>query len=359
MNPYQNALAALNFKETETIPVVFWAIGQTYAPFAGIPDDEYYHDPDKMLHAQLVFHEQFPEAFTVPGIWPDMGTVPELGAMGSQVEFPVNAPPQIRRAPLQDIQEVKTFSPPDPRKADCTSQVLEYLKYFKKHVPEKLQREYGYLDGHMLCMGPGELSALVLGYDKFSFAMYEQPELTHELCRKVTDFSKEYLRAQMEIVGKAKRLIVVDHFPGMVPVSLYREFVHPYLNEVFSFVKDAEIRVFHNENNYPHLVDDVKDLEANVCHIGPKHHMKEDKVRMHKCLMGNVHPLDELLKGSTELISRRCREIIQEAGAGGGLWLSTAGGMAPETAPEKMRILIDIACEMKTQAGTQQEGVLS
>ncbi|WP_406677695.1 uroporphyrinogen decarboxylase family protein [Neomoorella carbonis] len=345
MKTYQEALQALRFKQTTTVPVVLWAIGQTYAPFAGIPDDEYYGDPDKMLNAQLLFHEKFADVFTVPGIWPDLGTVPELGALGAIVEFPNNAPPQIRHPALQDIQEVSNLAIPDPRNSPYTSQVLDYLKYFKKYLPQKLQDEYGYLDGHLFCMGPGEVSALMVGYDKFCYALVDYPELVHELLRKVTDFVKEYLIAQMEIVGPAKRVIVVDHFPGMISAPMYKEFIHPYLNEIFILTQEAEIRLYHNENNYPHLVNYIKDLGANVCHIGYKHNLREDKEKMGKCLMGNVHPIIEMLEGSASDLRKRCQEIIKSAGKGGGLWLSTAGGMAPETPPEKIKILIEVASE--------------
>ncbi len=345
MNGYQAALKALRFEETERVPVVLWAIGQNYAPFAGIPDDEYYADPEKMLAAQLEFHDYFDDVLGLPGLWPDFGGVPELGAMGAQIEFPTNSPPHVRRTPLQDVAEVEGWVLPDPRKADFTSQILDYLGYFRQHTPTRLQREYGYLDGHLVAMGPGELTALVLGYDRYSYALYDTPELVHQLCRKVTDFVKEYLTAQMEVVGPAKRVILIDHLAGMVGAPVYREFIHPYLNEVFGMVKDAEIRLYHNENNYPHLVPYVRDLGANVCHVGPKHVLKEDKGSLGKCLMGNVHPIWELLQGSDDDVIRKCKEIIATAGKGGGLWLSTAGGMAPETPRERMALLVKVAAE--------------
>ncbi len=345
MNGYQAALRALRFEEMERAPVVLWAIGQNFAPFAGIPDNEYYADPDRMLNAQLEFLEYVGDVLGVPGLWPDFGGVPELGAMGAEIEFPTNSPPHVRRAPFQDIAEAEGWIPPDPRKADLTSRILDYLAYFRRHAPVRLQKEYGYLDGHLVAMGPGELTALTLGYDRYSYAIYDRPELVHQLCRKVTDFVKEYLRAQMEVVGPARRVILIDHLAGMVSANVYREYIHPYLNEVFDMVKDAEIRLFHNENNYPHLLDGVKDLGANVCHVGPRHRMREDKERLGKCLMGNVHPITELLQGGDEDVRRKCQEIIRGAGKGGGLWLSTAGGMAPETPRERIKLLMEVASE--------------
>ncbi|AKX95198.1 uroporphyrinogen decarboxylase [Moorella thermoacetica] len=339
---YHEILATAMFRPINPhVPVVLWAIGQTYAPFAKIPDNEYYADPAKMLEAQVKFYERFPDVLTIPGIWPDLGLMAELGALGAELEFPDDAPPQSRGGAFEDIREVENWEVPDPKKADYTSQTLDYLKYFCKHLPEEPRKKWGFLDGHIFCGGPGEISGLLLGYDKFSYAMYDYPQLVHILLRKVTDFIKSYIDAQIEIVGEPKRVIIWDHIPGMLSRELFDEFIHPYMKEVFTHVEKATLRIYHNENNYPHLLDLMRDIPANVCHIGPKHDLVESKRVLKKCVMGNVHPIQELLLGTNEEIEAKCKTIIETAGRGGGLWLSTGGGMAPETPVEKMQVLID------------------
>jgi uroporphyrinogen-III decarboxylase len=238
---------------------------------------------------------------------------------------------------------VEQWQAPDPCRADFTSQTLDYLKLFVKKLPDEPRRKWHFLDGHLFCGGPGEISGLVLGYDKFFYAMYDQPQLVHLLLCKVTDFIKRYVDAQIAIVGRPKRVIIWDHLPGMVSHDLFQKFIHPYMKEVFSYVAEAELKVYHNENNYPHLMDLMRDIPFDVCHIGPKHDLTQTREALGKCTMGNVHPINELLRGSREEIETRCRLIIENAGQKGGRWLSTAGGMAPETPVDKMQILIDCA----------------
>ncbi|MDR3562758.1 MAG: uroporphyrinogen decarboxylase family protein [Negativicutes bacterium] len=346
MDSYREILAAIEGRRIDArVPVCLWTIGQTYAPFAKIPDDKYYASPETMLSAQLLFHENFPDTFTVPGIWPDMGLVPELGAMGCQLEFLDYTPPHVRKTAFDDITEAQAFVPPDPRRADYTATVLDYLKYFKKNLPSYWQEKMGYLDGHVFCGGPGEISALMVGYDKYSYAMVDTPELVHVLARKVTDFLKAYIDAQLEIVGPLKRAIVWDHFPGMLSASMYQEFVHPYLKELFEHVNSAEIRVYHNENNYPHLTSVIRDIGANVVHIGPKHDLVQTRDGLDKCVMGNVHPVQDMLEASEPEFIEKCRQMIKSAGPGGRFLLSTAGGMAPETTLERMKLLLKVAAE--------------
>jgi len=111
----------------------------------------------------------------------------------------------------------------------------------------------------------------------------------------------------------------------------YRQIRLPLMNEVFTYVGQAKLRVYYNGNNYPHLLDLAKDIPANVCHVGPKHDLIQTSDTLNKCVMGNVHPIEELLRGSMDDVEKRCKRIIESAGKGGGIWLSTAGGMEPET----------------------------
>lgn len=345
MSVYEEALRAVNFQETKHVPVVFSMTGLVYSRLAGVPDDEYYADPAKMLETQLWYHAQMPDVYTFPGIWPDFGAMAELGGMGAKVAFSKDAPPYMVGHIFNNVEEIAKFNPPDPRRAEFTAMNLAFLKYFNEHIPEKYKKEYGFIEGHLFCGGPGEIAALALGYDKFFYAVYDYPGLVHQLLRKITDFVKEYLRAQMEIVGPAKRIYVWDHIPGMLNREIYAEFVHPYLCEVFDFVKDAEIKVFHNENNYPHLMDLVAKVPCNVCHIGPKHDLVETKNVLKKCLMGNLHPIADLIEASDQELRQRCQEMIKTAGKGGGLWLSTAGGMAPQTTMHTLKLIAEVAKE--------------
>lgn len=345
MKVYENALRALNFQDIERVPVVFPMVGTIYSRLAGVPDNEYYLDPSKMLEAQLSFYEKLPGVFTFPGLWPDFGAMAELGGMGAKISFPVDAPPYMEKPILNSVEEISSFEPGDPRKAEFTARVLDYLKYFNKNVPTSIREEYGLVDGCLFCGGPGEISALILGYEKFFYGVYDHPELIHELLRKVTSFVIEYLKAQIEIVGPPRGIYLWDHLPGMLNRQVYSEFIHPYLHEVFTFVNGAQIKFYHNENNYPHLMDIVRDLPCNLCHIGPKHDLAETKRVLDKCLMGNLYPIEDVLYASDHEIIERCKMMIKAAGKGGGLWLSSGGGLAPDTTLERLKLIVEVANE--------------
>lgn len=338
-NSYQRILSCLSSDEKRQIVPVLWTVGQTYATFSQASYEDYYKNPRLMLDTQIKFFKEFQDVFTLPGIWPDMGLVPEAGAFGCKVKFFSYQDPQILKPaiPLQDVARLRI---PNPLEAECTSVVLKYLRYFKKNLPSSIQEKFEFLDGHVFSGGPGEVSALVVGYDQFLMGMYDFPDKVHILVRKVTDFIKNYIEAQMEIVGPVKRIIIWDHSPGMCSFDLYKEFIHPYLKEIFLTYNQAKIRLYHNENNYTHLLSLVKEFKANIYHIGPDHDLNESSEILQGCVMGNLHPIKTLLRGKPDYIKKVCREKADNF-KGRCLLLSTGGGMAPGTPVENMKALIN------------------
>jgi len=335
---YKKVLYSLSLREEQRIPVL-WVVGQNYASFAQVSYESYYKDPELMLSAQIRFFKEFSNIFTLPGIWPDLGLIPEAGALGCKIRFFSYQDPQIWK-PALPLHEVDRLRVPDPSKAEYTSNVLKYLRYFKNNLPSSIQKKFGFLDGQVFCGGPGEVSALVVGYDQFLIGMYDSPKNIHTLLRKVTSFIKSYIEAQLKIVGPVKRIIIWDHSPGMCSVDLYREFIHPYLKEIFLAYNYAKIRVYHNENNYTHLLPLIRELKANIYHIGPEQNLSESSKILQSCVMGNIHPIKVLLRGNPDYIKKICKEKVANF-KGKCLLLSTGGGMAPETPIKNIKALVE------------------
>ena len=181
-------------------------------------------------------------------------------------------------------------------------------------------------------MYPGvcvEGAALTLGYDKFLVWLRRYPDVIHKWLKLSTDFYLKYCEAIEEVVGKCKVLVVADHIASMMGKELFTEFVLPYLNKIFEKYGNA-IRIWHNEGSVHHMLKEVDKINAEVWHFGPSDDPALCKAETHFCLMGNIHP-PLFAKLPPSQVEEKCKEIILKAGKGGGLWLSTGGGLAPET----------------------------
>ena len=87
----------------------------------------------------------------------------------------------------------------------------------------------------------------------------------------------------------------------------------------------------------------IPEFGADVFHFGTE--IAETKKRIGKqlCLMGNLDPLEVMLRGGVETVRQTARSALKIGAQGGGFLLSTAGGMAPGTPRENIQAAIETA----------------
>ena len=61
------------------------------------------------------------------------------------------------------------------------------------------------------------------------------------------------------------------------------------------------------------------------------------------CLFGNVHPVDTMLNGSVEDVRREAPDVLVTCAPGGGLLLSSGGGMSAGTPMANVVALVETA----------------
>lgn len=337
-------LDAANHKQPARVPVVVWGPSAPFVTaFTGKKVKDYYLDPKVKLQSHLAFLQIFPEVIAVPGIYPDFGAVGLPSTMGCPVTWLDNDAP-VAHPLLADIRDVLSLKLPDPAVDGCLAIELKQWEYFWEHADEKFVEKYGYLDGAAFVLGPVETAGLMRGYTDFFIDLHYNPELVHKLLDMNTEVAIKYLHACEKINGRMKRLAVADHVPAQISPEHFQEFWLPYMSRIFREFSYAEIRLWHNEGSSKHVFSSLKNLGANVWHFGEDSILDAKKsVGDFLCLMGNVHPVNELAYGSYESVYAEARKVIREGSHGGGLWLSSGGGLAPDTLKTNLQALIDAA----------------
>ena len=344
MGVLDRALTAARGEEPDKVPVVLQVYSLVLKRLVGVTEYEYYQNSELQLKAKMAFQERFPEVLNV-----GMGMLPEYGefvgplptAFGANLEWMSDAPPYVVNYPIKDPEDVDRLVEsgiPDPREQGVSVEILSRLEKFMDEFPKELQERYWYVDGNIQAGAYIEGAALTMGYDRFLIWLRLHPKTLHKWLSFATDWYLEYCKAIEEVVGKCKVLWVPDHSPSMVGERQFREFLLPYLNKVFDKYPNA-LKIWHNEGSVGHMLKAVDEIKADVWHFGPFDDPVQCKRQTHFCLQGNLHP-PWLTRNSPKDIEELCKDLILKIAEGGGFWLSTGGGMAPDTPFENIQAIL-------------------
>jgi uroporphyrinogen-III decarboxylase len=221
--------------------VNYWTFGEL---LEDIPEDYYKDDPGVMMNYQINKIKRHYEYYTddcYQGyLMPWYGTGVLASGFGINIVKNYKADPAVDLSPVKKPEEIKKLKLPDPQRDGLMPQVLRTLRYFK----ENCDLPVGVTD----CQGPLTTALSVVGYDNFSYWMYDYPKLIHELMDMVTEaliewvkFQKEYSSIPMESDSFPLGLRVPDGFGGVwisdddsviIGAEHYREFVVPYNSRV-------------------------------------------------------------------------------------------------------------------------------
>ena len=331
--------------------MVFCISSQYLCRRFGVTVQEYLYDPQTKLRLQCAFQDAYPRMMLVPGIYPDFGCgVVEPSAFGCRLVQREDNPlapepvcPQALRAQPGDqaIEEVLRSRGPDVHNDGLMPRVLEQYRWFWKNLDRKYIDRYGYLEGFAFAMGPVETAALVVGYQRFLMGLVDSPEAIHRLLSRTTDLTVTWLRAQEKLNGTLRRIYFFDHTPARVGPAHFEEFVFPYLARVCGEFP-AAIRIYHIcDPHIAHVLPRLADIGIDVLYFAA--HLTEVKQALgdRVSLMGNLDPIDLLLRGTPESIAAEARRCLETAGsAAGGYLLAPGGAFIPGTPEQNIRAVL-------------------
>jgi uroporphyrinogen decarboxylase len=344
-------LAAIRRTGPAQVPVVSCISSQYICRKAGIGVKQYLEDPAVKLAAQRAFQDEYPEMMLVPGIYPDFGCgVVEPSAFGCRLvqreDNPLSpepvCPQALRAEPgSRSVRDALDLPLPDPRRDGLLPRVLEQYRYFWDNLDKAYIERYGYLDGFAFAMGPVETAALVIGYENFLVGLIDFPDAIHELLKRVTDFALSWLKVQESVNGTLKRIYLFDHTPARVGAEHFEQFIFPYLSRVCGEFPNA-VKIFHIcDRRISHVVSRFPDMGIDVLYFAADISEVKAAVGRRICLMGNLNPIELLLRGTPQGIIEEARRCISIAADNdGGFLLAPSGALIPGTPAQNIRAIV-------------------
>lgn len=337
-----NALEELIKQTNETLPTGLIVDSPWMPGYCGINNLDFYVRPNAWFDAYCHIKKDFPDTTFLPDWWCEYGMATEPSGFGCRFDFYEENLPTVHHiiADAEDLDVINSLRVPDPRKNGLMPLLLNLQKYVQPWIQERGEDIY-----IVSTRGPLTIASHMMELTELLVGIKTDGDVIHKILKKTTALCKAWLDAQLNNVGNAKGILVLDDVSGFLNEEDYQEFAHPYLKDIFDSF-DGLVHLFHNDTAtdtcYPYLEDLGVDI-FNFTHkvdIG----VAKKKVGKKVCLLGNVPPMS-LVKEPPETVYKLTQEVISKYIAANdgdhhGLMVSPGGGMPMGATYENTRALI-------------------
>lgn len=288
---------------------------------------EYLNDPRVMYDVQMLARKKFRDLFT---LFPDYCVVAETSAFGCKIKWLEDNPPMIVPA-IAGPEDVHKIDVPDCYHDGYLPVAISTYRYMEQRAgPEFVDFATG--TGNL---GPFDVACLIRGQSQLFADVRLRPELAHQILDLTSKMVIEWTKVRQEIAHQEfRRISFGDDFPGYLGPRLFKEFAFPYIKRVFEAFPNR-LHWWHSDGDTTSVLELLPEMHVDVfvcfypeVDIG----LVKKRIGEKVCLMGNIHPLKTLLRGTPEAVEKECKTQIEKAATGGAYILSS--GETPRGVPE-------------------------
>ena len=331
MTSLQRVLTTLGHQEPDRVPR-FLLLTMHGARELGISIREYFSDAKHVVEGQLRMRARYGNDCLYPFFYAAI----EVEAMGGEVIFVEDGPPNAGRPVIVDPERIPSLRWPDPATSPVLRRVLEAIAGLKAAVGDEAP-----VVG--VVMSPFSLPVMQLGFDRYLEVIYERPDLFRALMAANEEFCVSYANAQLAAGATAICYFDPVSSPTIVPRELY-------LKTGFEVARRTLSRI--NGPTATHLASGralgiVDDLAATgTAAVGVS--ALEDLGRLKAAargkiaLLGNLNGI-EMRHWSAAEAEANVKEAIRLAGPGGGFILGDNHGEIPWQVPEEVLLAVSEA----------------
>jgi len=328
-------------RQCSCFPVGFIIDSPWLPGWFGISTLDYYTSDDLWLRANLKAVKSFPDVWFMPGFWSEYGMCTEPSAFGSKMVFSTTSLPHAS-AIIRDISEVDSIPEPDVR----TDGMLPFMINRLRHTHDAI-RNADHEIRFAVSRGPLNIASFMMGTTEFMLALALDPDASHRLMRKITNFIRDWISWQKECFPSIEGILVLDDLIGFVGENEFGEFVVPYMKEIFSVI-DADIRFLHNDADGIITARHLNDMNINMFNFSYNHPLGiiRELAGKEVILVGNIPPRDVMALGTPSDVDSAVRKAFGETDDPGRIVWSVGGGMPPDVKDENISAFLRTVKEL-------------
>jgi uroporphyrinogen decarboxylase len=306
--------------------------------YAGVNTLDFFFDPKTWFEVYQRARQDLPGVAFVPGTWVEYGMALEPSGFGAPIQWSRKSPPSVRPYP-GGLTGLLDAAQPDPE-TDGLMPVA--LRQYERMKP-KLSAE-GMAPRMAAARGPLAVASHLLGVTEFLMATQLDSERSLLLLEKTTALCIEWLDAQLKRMEDPVGVLVLDDIVGMLGPEDAARFAFPFFQKIFEHFPKL-IHLFHNDTPNEKVFPGLSKVGMDVFNFS--HEIEVEKARdllgPDIVLMGNLPPLDLLVRGTPEQVQGGTRALLQKAERFGPLLISPGGGVSPETPIDNLKAMLDAA----------------
>ncbi|MEK6646504.1 MAG: uroporphyrinogen decarboxylase family protein, partial [Candidatus Firestonebacteria bacterium] len=188
----------------------------------------------------------------------------------------------------------------------------------------------------------------IMGFEHFSFALVENPELIDTLFNKFGDITYAAFEGVMDCpnLGAIWYSDDIAYTEGlMASPMVLRKYLFPWMKKIGNLAKKKNIPyIYHTDGKLWEVMEDMIDCGINA--IQPMEPKSWDAREVKKkygdrlCMIGNVE-LDRLSRGTPEEIDQMVKECIKNLAPGGGYCVGSSNTVADYVPVENYKAMIE------------------
>ncbi len=332
MSGNEKILSTLAGKYPGSVPSMLHSF-MVAAAEKGYTQGEYRRSPEKLARA----HIDFARKYGLDGIFIDVDTCLEAGAVGVNVDLPENEPARVTAGLSPDLDICI-----DAMDKDCLLQ-NDRIKILLDGV-NQISRE---VKGELLIrgnadQGPFSLAMLAVGMTDFFMNLADKAkhEKTLILIDRALEVHLEFHKLMIEAGADITSLGDSSCGPDLISREMYMEFSYPYHVKLAKSLKEAGIlSIIHICGNLDIILEDVINTGFPAVEVDYKTDINRAQAIMsgsNTILFGPIDPVNGFLNDTPEMLARKTREILDIFG-GRGIVIGAGCALPPDVSEENLR----------------------
>lgn len=305
--------------------------------YAGVDTLDFYFDPAVWLAAHEQALADLHGVAFVPGTWLEYGMAAEPSGWGVPIRWSRISPPAIRPHPggLSALTEAEV---PDP---EIDGLMPAILRHYERMAPILADR--GMSPRMAAARGPLAVASHLTGVTELLMATQLEPEACHTLLEKTTELCIRWLKGQLDRMDDPIGILVLDDIVGLIGPDDAETFALPLLRRIFESFPDL-IHIYHNDTPNEKMLEGLATIGMDVFNFSHETSMERARTALgdEVVLMGNLPPLDLLVRGTPEQVRAETENLVSEAARLGPVIISPGGGVSPGTPIENLKAMVEV-----------------